>query len=103
MLLFQRYVSKYWCHRILTREKQFFIYGATAYPQVTQYLVELFGSICGIAGVSVEEEYVSGSLEHKKLHHLVDTEKWKDICPLYYLCLHTMFGMMKFELYLMVL
>jgi hypothetical protein len=73
MLLFQRYVSKYWCHRIVIRENQLFIYGATACPQITQYLVELFGSNCGITRVSVED-YVSGSLEHKKLHHLVDLE-----------------------------
>jgi hypothetical protein len=70
------------CHRILIRENDFFIYGATAYPQVTEYLMELFVSNCGITRVNVEEDYVSGSLEHKKLHHLVDLQKQKDICPL---------------------
>jgi hypothetical protein len=63
------------CHRILIRENQLFTHGATAYPQITEYLVELFVSNFGIARVSVEEDYVSGSLEHKKLHHLVDLQK----------------------------
>jgi len=63
------------CHRILIRENLFFIYEATAYPQVTEYLVELFGSKCGITRVSVEEDYVSGSLGYKKLHYLVDLQK----------------------------
>jgi hypothetical protein len=51
------------------------MYGATAHAQVTEYLVEVFVSNFGIARVSVEEDYVSGSLEHKKLHHLIDLQK----------------------------
>jgi len=102
MLLFQKYEGKYLCHRILIRENQFFIYWATAYQQVTEHLVDLFGSNCGIKSVSVKEVYVLGSLEHKKLHYLVDLEK-QNICPTYYLCLHTMFGMKKIKYYLMVL
>jgi len=56
----------------LIRENQFFIYGAASHPQVREYLVELYVGICGIARVSVEEDYISGSLEHKNLHHLRD-------------------------------
>jgi hypothetical protein len=100
MLLFQRYEGKYFCHRILIRENLFFIYGATAYQQVTEYLVDLFGSNFGITRVSVEEVYVLGSLEYKKL---VDTEKQNDICHTYYLYLRTMFGMKKIKYYVMVL
>lgn len=44
--------------------------------------MELYGSNCGIAGVSVDEDKVSGSLRYKKMYHLVDlTETGRTSVP----------------------